>query len=617
MLGHLMNATGRRREAAELLSRAIALQPNDPDHHKTLGLCLAAQGRFDEAAEAMRRAVALQPGDLGLLKRFGRLLQDAKRYAEAEGVYRRVIALTPMFFDGYIDLAVVLRDQGRVDEAKAAARRAIEFNPRSALAHYTLGGIHRCAGELDATVEALARAVALQPDYCEAINDLGSALKAMGRLDEAIACFCKVSTLGTHPMLASNLLYTLHFHPASTPRMVYEEHARWDARFARPLAIEVREHGNDPSLGRRLRVGYVSSDFRKHPVGRFLLPLVAHHDPREVEVYCFSDVTRPDEMTERFRAHAHVWRQTDTLSDEQLADVIREQEIDILMDLAMHTDGTRLFAFARKPAPVQVSYLAYPSTTGLSTMDYRFSDPYLDPPEANDEYRYTERTLRLSRTYWCYEPAEEAPQPNLLPAVSGGPFTFGSLNNFPKMTGPTIEMWSRLLETVANSRLLLHAPYGSARERTKAVFQQRGVDPARLEFVDPLPLAQYFKQYHRIDIALDPFPHNGATTTCDALWMGVPVVSLASAMGISRSGLSLLSNVGCPELVARTPDQYVRIAGQLAGDLPRLSHLRATLRERMRSSPLLNAPQFARDVEAAYRQMWQTWCESRSTGRKR
>ena len=297
------------------------------------------------------------------------------------------------------------------------------------------------------------------------------------------------------------------------------------------------------------------------------------------------------------------------LSDEQLADTIRHDRIDILVDLTMHMAKNRLLVFARKPAPVQVTYLAYCGTTGLGTMDYRLTDPYLDPL-GRDERFYCERSVCLPETYWCYRPTIETPPVNALPALAAGHVSFGSLNNFCKVTPPVLAAWGRLLQAVPDAKLLLHARAGSHRERVWGFLAGQGISAERVEFLDIKPLAEYFNVYQRIDVALDPFPYGGGTTTCDALWMGVPVVSLAGQTAVGRGGLSILSNVGLTDLVADDAGQYIRIAADLANDLPRLSELRQTLRQRMQASPLMDAPRFARNIEAAYRQMWQRWCSN-------
>ncbi len=302
-----------------------------------------------------------------------------------------------------------------------------------------------------------------------------------------------------------------------------------------------------------------------------------------------------------------MWRNIRGLSDEEIANAIRQDQIDILVDLTMHMADNRLLVFARKPAPVQLTYLAYCGTTGLDTMDYRLTDPFLDPPRQTGQL-YSEQSIHLPQTYWCYQPVVEAPSLNELPPLKAGHVTFGCLNNFCKVTAPTLAAWRSLLQAVPQSRLLLHAQVGGHRDLAASFFAQRNISPDRLIFVRKVSTAEYMSTYQRIDMALDPFPYGGGTTTCDALWMGVPVVSLAGQTAMGRAGVSILSNVGLPELVAGDSEQYVAIAAALAQDLPRLSELRATLRDRMQASPLMDAPSFARNIEAAYREMWKRWC---------
>jgi predicted O-linked N-acetylglucosamine transferase (SPINDLY family) len=390
--------------------------------------------------------------------------------------------------------------------------------------------------------------------------------------------------------------------------MIYEEHRRWSQQFAEPLRKFIQPHLNNRDAERPLRVGYVSPDFRDHPVGRFLVSLLAAHDGNRFEVFCYSDVRRADRFTGLLRGHARQWRNTLGLADERMAQLIREDQIDVLVDLTMHMARNRLLLFARKPAPVQVSYLAYCSTTGLETMDYRLTDPHLDPPGMNDAY-YSEKSVRLPETYWCYPLHEQSPDVSPPPAPSAGEVTFGCLNNFCKVSAETLDLWIKLLRATPKSNLILQAGEGSHRQRVRDLLERQGIDPRRAKFVGWVPLSEYFKRYEQIDVGLDPFPCNGGTTTCDALWMGVPVVTLAGRTAVGRGGVSILANVNLPELIAQTPEQYVQIATDLAGDLPRLAELRRTLRGRMQGSALMDAPRFARNIEGAYRQMWRNWCE--------
>ena len=354
----------------------------------------------------------------------------------------------------------------------ASYRRALELKPDFAEAHNNLGGAFKEQGRLEEADACFRRALELKPDYVEAHSNLGSVFKDQGRLEEAIACYRRALEL--KPDFAevhSNLVYAQMFCSGYDSRTLYEEHCRWNQQHAEPLAKFIQPHLNDRDPDRRLRVGYVSPDFRHHPVGRFLLPLLESHDRGRFEIFCYASVSVPDTMTDRCHAHADVWRDMLGSSDQQLADTIRQDRIDILVDLTMHMGKSRLLVFARKPAPVQVTYLAYCGTTGLSTMHYRLTDPYLDPP-GQDEQFYSEQSIRLPDTYWCYQQAIETPPVCALPAREAGHVSFGSLNNFCKVTAPTLAAWSRLLHAVPGSRLLLHARSGSHRDRVRDVAER-------------------------------------------------------------------------------------------------------------------------------------------------
>jgi predicted O-linked N-acetylglucosamine transferase (SPINDLY family) len=642
LLGLIEHQAGRSDTALDLVRRAIAAHPASATYHNSLGAIRKDQGDLAAAAASYRRAIELEPNYVDAHLNLGCVLQSQGMFDEAVACFRRVLRHEPNLAEVHCNLGSALKALGRIDEAVACYRRAVELQPQMAEAHYNLGNAWRTLGDLpvavacyrrslqlrpdaaevhnnlgnalqelgesDDAAASYRRALELKPDYVEALTNLGTVRKNQGNLDEAIACYDRAIKLRPDDASAhSNRLYAIHFSPAYDADAIGREARRWNAQFAAPLHPAAPAHTNDRSPDRRLRVGYVSSDLRAHPVGRFLLPLLEAHDHRGFEIFCYSSLFTPDALTDRLRAAADVWRDVSTLSDAQLAEAIVQDRIDVLVDLTMHMGGCRLPAFARKPAPVQATYLAYCSTTGVGAIDYRLTDPWLDPPDADLRY-YAERSMWLPETYWCYRPPLDTPAVNRLPALTAGRITFGCLNQFCKVTPPVLTAWCRILESVPASRLLLHCHAGSPRDAVQRLFDQRGIASNRLTFVGVLPTEQYFELYRQIDLALDPFPYCGGTTTCDALWMGVPVVSLAGRTAVGRGGLSILSNVGLPELVARDTEQYVQIAAHLAADRPRLADLRATLRQRMQESPLMDAPRFARNVEATYREMWRRWC---------
>jgi predicted O-linked N-acetylglucosamine transferase (SPINDLY family) len=598
---------GKVGEAMEEYGRGLAQRPDWPEGHNGYANALLNADRLDEAIAEYRQALTLRNAYPEALSNLSNALRLKGEIEGAIAAARQALALRPNYAPAYNNLGTALHETGSADEAIAAYRRAVELDPNSVLALYNLGGALQDCGHLEEAIGFYRRALALKEDFAEVHGNLGNALKEMGRIEDALAAYRRALALKAETKAANNLLFGLHFHPDWGPREILEEHLRWNRIYAEPLAGSILPHENVRSPDRRLRVGFVSPDLTVHPVGRFLLPLLENLDRNAFEVFCYSDVRRPDEMTGRLKAQADVWRNILFLPDEDAARQIRADGMDILVDLVMHADGSRLLTFARKPAPVQVTYLAYCSTTGLRTMDYRLSDMYLDP-SGSDESVYTEKTVRLPRTYWCYRAPDDSPEVGALPARANGQITFGCLNNFGKVSEPTLRTWCQLLREFPNSRLMVFSREGAHRQRAIDLVSREGVDTGRFQFVGAVPTPQYFRRYLEIDIALDPFPYCGGTTTCDALWMGVPVVSLAGRTAVSRAGLSILSNVGLPELVAHTPEQYIQIAKELAGDLPRLSEIRASLRQRMRDSYLMNANQFGCDVGAAFRQMWQEWC---------
>jgi protein O-GlcNAc transferase len=534
---------------------------------------------------------------------------QAGRLAEAERIYRQVLAQQPNHADVLHLLGTLVGQNGESEQAVKLLRQAIAIHPASAFYYGSLGNVLEDLGQLDEAISALRTAIQLKPDLAEAHNNLGNLLRNAGRVDEAVESFRQAIRLRPDKTSShSNLLAVLHYHPDYDAAMIQAEHARWNQRHAEPLKTQIKPHNNDRDPGRRLKVGYVSADFCRHPVGLFMVPLLAHHDRGCVEVFCYSGVRAPDEITVKLRQSAHVWRDAAELSDEQLAAQIRDDRIDILVDLSLHTAGNRLLVFARKPAPVQVTWLGYPGTTGLTAMDYRLTDPQLDPPGENEWY--SEKSVRLPRTFWCYEPIQPTLQVNSLPAAEAGHVTFGSLNNFAKVTSAALDLWAGILSAVGRSRLAIHSPPGAHRAGLIERFRRLGIDPSRLEFLARTSLLDYLQQYHRIDVALDPFPCGGGTTTCDALWMGVPTVTLRGRTAVGRMGVSILSNVGLHDWIAETPEQYVSIAVRMAGDLTKLAELRSELRKKMERSPLMNAKLFAADMEGAYRQMWKTWCST-------
>jgi len=619
-LGRVLQGAEKTEEAIASYRQAIQLKPDFAEAHNNLGNAMRDRGQVEEAMAAYRRAIQLKPDHAEAHTSLGDALQQTGHVEEAIIAYEQAIGLKPGLAKTHSNLGNAFREMGRLEGAIAAYRHAIQLQPDLAITHNNLGAVLQDMGQLDDAVAAYREAIRLNPEYAEAHNNLGNAFKDMGRIDEAIATYRQALVLKPdYPAAHGNLLLALHYHAAFDPQALLIESEQWNRRHARPGAPGfIQAHANDRNPDRKLRIGYVSPDFRDHAVSRFAMPLLAAHDHKAFEVFAYAQVPVPDRVTAKLQSCCDAWRSIVGLSDERVAEMIRDDRIDILIDLAGHTSDNRLLVFAHKPAPVQVTWLGYPGTTGLCTMDYRLTDALADPPGETDRF-CSEQLIRLPKTDWCFAPPDDSPRVSELPALANGRVTFGSFNNFAKVTKPTLKLWSQILRATPGSKLMLKANSlrsESVQEGVRRVMADAGIEPQRLELLGFVPSAAHLAQYGHVDIALDTYPYHGTTTTCESLWMGVPVVSLAGDSHVSRVGVSLLTSVGLrldgalrgPELIAQTPEQYVQVAVDLANDLPRLAELRRTLRPRMQASPLMDAPAFARDVEAAYRAMWRDWC---------
>jgi predicted O-linked N-acetylglucosamine transferase (SPINDLY family) len=577
LLGVLAHRTGQLDAAVDLVRRAIANSPETAEYYSNLGVMLTSQGRLDEAAAACRDALALHPN-----------LPEA-----------------------HYNLGNALQASGDLEAALSSYRQAVILRPDYPHAHNNVGNVLLALGRPAAAAAAYREALVMYPDYAHARSNLGNALKDLGRLDEALLEHRQaVESAPASPEIRSNMILSLHYPANADAQVILHESRRWDQVHAEPLRAHIRPPGNDPSPERPLRIGFVSADLRLHSVAFFLLPLLEAHDRKNFNITCYATNARVDAVTERLRACSDSWRVLVGLSDDAAAERIRDDRIDILVDLSGHTAGNRLPVFARKPAPVQATYLGIAGTTGLSSIDYRFTDGYVDP--CGSESHCTEELVRLPDTAWCFTPVSGSAELTSPPALVNGYVTFGSFNNIAQVTPQVLDLWARILQQVNASRLVLKSVVFrdlESSDRFLEFFAGHGIDAARIELLpdEPDPM-RHLQQHAAVDIALDTFPFEGMTTTFLALWMGVPVVSFAGKNHMTRVGLSILSNAGLPELAARSYDGYVRAATGLADDLPALSELRATLRQRLQKSVLMDAERFARNVEAAYRVMWRRWC---------
>ena len=626
-LGNLLRQRGQLDKAIAAFRQAIQNKPDSAEIHVNLGAACMEKGRFEEAVAAYRRASELWPNSAETSVHLGVALRRQGRPEEAMRAYQRALEIDPGCAGAHNNLGNILRDLGQWDPAITEFRRALKIDPNSAEANNNLGGLLREKGQLDEAVEAFRRAIQLNPDLPEAWSNLGIVLRDQGRSDEAVSSFRRALQLRPNCAdLLSDVILTLHLCPDEGSGLISTEQRRWNQQFGQPTRAGVHSCVANRDPDRRLRIGYVSPDFRDHVVGRNLRPLFQNHDRENFEIVCYSGVHRPDHLTEEFRQVAALWRDVTSVHDEAMAGMICEDRVDVLVDLSQHGAANRLPVFARQPAPVQVSFAGYPESTGLEAIGYRISDRWLEEEgkmqvsghRIQDRCRVQDHPascglhpasgLYLIDSFWCYDPCGIDAATNELPAMENGYITFGSLNSFCKINELVLNLWARVLREVAGSRLVILSDFGKQRDRTLEFLKGEGVAPERVEFVGRRNRKDYLELYHRLDLALDPFPYGGHTTCQDALWMGVPVVSLAGRQPVSRAGLSILSNLGLPDLVACSADAYVNIAAGLARDLPRLTELRRTLRGRMEGSVLMDGPRFARNIEAAYRAMWKHWC---------
>lgn len=611
-IGNALKMQGRLDDAVASYRKAIAIRANHAETHDNLGLTLRELQRPEDAVICYRTALGLKPDRPETYNNVGNALKDLRRYDMALAAYRNALVLAPAFDNAVFNQGVGLQEMRRWTEAEAAYRQAIALNPRHGTAHVNLGAVLHEQGRLSEAITAYAAATAQQTDCAEAYNNLGLVLQETGQIEEAQAAFRTALSLKPDYAEAYDaLLIGQHYSTTFSAAHILAESQAFSARFERHPPPGRHPNSADPE--RRLRVGYVSGDFRRHSVSYFLGPVLANHSPEAVDVYCYSNSLRSDDVTARLREDADHWRDICGMSDDAAAALVAADGIDILVDLSGHTSANRLLLFARKPAPVQVTWLGYPGTTGLKAMDYRLVDAITDPHGQLGET--SETLMRLDGGFLSYAPPDEAPEPSPATPRCVDGITFGSFNNPSKLSAATLDAWACLLRRIPASRLFLKGYAfvdGDIRATLHRQLFDRGVSPDRVELhaqtADP---AQHLKLYERIDITLDPFPYNGTTTTCEALWMGVPVVTLLGERHSGRVGASLLNRLGYPELIAQSVEDYVDIAAALATDPDRLSAMHRDLRPRMAASPLCDGPAFVRSLESAYRRMWRNWCERR------
>jgi predicted O-linked N-acetylglucosamine transferase (SPINDLY family) len=643
-LGLVLQIQGNPGEAVALYRKALECNPDLLMAHLNLGIALMNLGQKDAAEASLRRVIALAPQHAAALQSLGVIAAQRGDYAEAETLLRNVLALQPVNAEAHFSLGGILIGLGRIDDALLSYRHALELKPDYAEAHFGLGDalvrvghtegamasyrqaleikpdiarVHSNLGNLfklsNRMTEAEAcyrRALELQPDFADAHNNLGNALNYMGRMDEAEASYRRA--LQINPLDAdaySNLLLSMLY--TSNNVSYYVEEALRYGRMVTKVAGTHFSSWQCHAQSTRLRVGLVSGDLCKHPVGFFLEGLLSNIDPARIELFAYPTNDKADELTARIKPGFAAWKSLSGLSDDAAARMIHADGVHILIDLSGHTGHNRLPLFARKPAPVQVTWLGLPATTGMTEMDYVLGDPHAIPGE--HENHFSETVWRLPESYLCLSIPVSSVKVAPLPALAAGYVTFGSFNNLTKMTDAVVAAWVRILKSVPNSRLLLKTRQlndSAACEKTRQRFVSCGIAPDLLLLGGTLASADdHFAMYNKVDIALDTFPYPGVTTSVEALWMGVPVLSLRGDRFLSCTAGSIAYNAGMPDWIAADEDDYVAKAVAFASNLQQLAVLRSELRQRVLASPLFNAPGFAHYFESALYGMWEKWCE--------
>lgn len=612
MLAMANTRLGNIDESITCYKRIISLKPDAVNAYDSLATAYLRSGQLGLAKEYLSRALALQPDHVGALMHTGSLYRKQNRLEEAKKCFLRALSLDERNPEILKQVGDMFRLLNKPNEAIKYYQRSVTVNPGFVQAHFALGQLYSSCGKTSQAKDAYKSAIKHNPGHLPSISSLGGLLLEQGDHMAAMELFKRALKINPAAIGARTFLLSCLNYYSTDRELIFKEHIEW-GHIHTPLLSNTAGHENLPDNDRQLRIGYVSPDFREHSVSFFIAPLLANHDRSKFLIYAYSNVEKPDAATTRLSGLVDTWRPVFGMPDSQLADLIRTDQIDILVDLAGHTAQNRLLVFGLKPAPVQVTYLGYPNTTGIPAIDYRISDNVADPPGLSDDY-HTERLARLPGGFLCYEPPAQSPAVMNLPAIDKGYITFGSFNNLAKVTPEVIETWSLILKAMPRSRLLIKRSSDTqTQDRYIELFRKAGVMRHQLDFIGFVPgIMQHLDLYNRIDIALDTFPYNGTTTTCESIWMGVPVVALAGSMHAGRVSMSILAQLGLNEFVATSPRDYVRIATKWAANMEELANLRKNLRKRVQDSRLCNGKAFTREIEKLYRMMWNTWCASRT-----
>lgn len=604
-------------KALSYAQRACIIGPNIGFLRINKALALQELGQLNEALFEFDEALHLDGPSVNLHYNCGVLLQRLDRTDDARQEFERALALDPKHIGSWINLSAVCLSNDDLDGALHSCWHGLHFDPENVSLTGNLATVYSRLFRYEESLAWYQRLLKIVPldDRSEVLGRMANILSDLWMVDAAIDCFEQAISFSSDEKqkraLASTRLFMLHYSPCRRPAEIASEHRSWGRNFF-PSAI-THDFSNTPDPDRPIKIAYLSPDLRIHAVVFFLQPVLAAHDPSRVTVYCYSDVKKPDAVTQQLRIqHNVLWRDCSGLDDQKVLELLQQDEIDILVDLAGHTALNRLPLFAERAAPLQVSWIGYPNTTGLTAMDYRISDAWADPLGLT-ECLHAEKLIRLPDSFLCYRPGADFPDVSTLPSLPKGYVTFGSLSNFMKVTPDMLDLWARILAKVPDSHLIFRSR-GLTTNRFQQlivpIFSRHKVDADRITVLGHArSVVENLEGYHQIDIALDTFPYHGTTTTCESLCMGVPVITLAGDCHVSRVGVSLLQSVGLSEFIAGSPERYCSIAVTLSGDISRLAALRRSLRDTLLASPLADNSTFTQHLEKAYRQIWQHWCK--------
>lgn len=602
---------GDREGAIKLLRSILDIDPANAEAYNNLGLLLYESGSLEKAITSYKKSLSLNPDRAEVYCNCANALLSSGASDEALALFDKALSIKPDLYDALFGSGMAKQAAGDSRGAKNIFCDCLHIRPDDGLAHFRLGNIMREWNMLDLAATCFRNTLRFIPGHTQALMNLGEALQSAGEIEGSEKVFTDLIARepGNH-LANSNLLISMNYNPAHSSQKIYDAHRKWGAMIENGVVSTTRLE-NDKNPERTIRVGYVSSDFCKHPAASFLEPVLKNHDRTKFIVVCYSQGGYHDGKTYEFKQVADIWREISLCEEDDAARLITRDKIDILVDCTGHMADNRLPLFARKCVPIQVAWIGYPNTTGLHAIDYRFTDNIVDPE--NGPLLYSEKLVRLANGFCAWTPPENAPVVDESPCLKNGYVTFGSLHTLSRLNKQVIALWSRVLAGVPGSRLIIfrNTLNDEIIKRLSAWFSENNIGPERVAFQRDVPTAGHLSVYRDIDIALDTFPWSGHTTACEALWMGVPVITLRGDRSAGRMVASVLTHVGMSDWIAETQEQYISLAQHFSNNLETLASIRKNLRSNVQTSALCNGIACTREVETKLREMWKRWCSDR------